>query len=298
MKQERIGGTVHRERTSLDAAYAYCERLAKTHYENFTIGSWFLPQRIKKHLYAIYGFSRFVDDLGDEAPGGPEDRLMLLDLWEAELKRCYEGTPEHIIMIALQDTIRRFSIPPDPFLKLIEANRIDQRISRYPTFEDLLYYCDHSANPVGHLVLYLFGYSDAERQQLSDHTCTALQLTNFWQDIARDLDRDRIYLPLEDMERFDCSEAMLRRGRVDERFAALLTFEIERTWDMFAEGLKLVDRVDRRLRRDLKLFTLGGMKVLDAIERCDYDVFNRRPTLSRWRKAGLMIRMAFGRIGG
>jgi len=272
---------------TLAEAFAYCRRLAHSHYENFTVASWLLPRETRRHIYAVYAFCRHADDLGDEALG---DRLRLLDEWEADLRRCYDWTASHPILVALQDTIRRFAIPSEPFLKLIEANRMDQRTSRYPTFPALLHYCDHSANPVGHLVLYLFGYSDPERQRLADATCTALQLTNFWQDIATDLSKGRIYIPLEDMERFAYSGEELQRGIVNDSFRALMAFELRRTRELFAEGLKLLDMVDGRLRLDFKLFSLGGLAVLTAIERSGYDVFGRRPKLSRRQKAWLFLR--------
>lgn len=268
-------------------AFIYCQRLAVSHYENFSVASWLLPRALRRHVYAVYAFCRHVDDLGDEAPG---DRLGLLDEWQAELERCYHSTPRHPILVALRETIRCFAIPPQPFLKLIEANRMDQRISRYPTFEELLRYCDHSANPVGHLFLYLFGYADAERQRVADATCTALQLTNFWQDIAVDLGKGRVYIPQEDMARFGYSEEGLERGVADDSFRALMAFEVGRTRELFAKGLGLLDRVDGRLRVDLKLFSLGGLAVLEALERNGYDVFRRRPRLSRWRKAALFVR--------
>jgi squalene synthase HpnC len=265
----------------------YCQRLARNHYENFTVGSWLLPRALRRHVYAVYAFCRHVDDLGDEAPG---DRLRLLDDWQAELERCYDSTPSHPVFVALQETIRRFAITPQPFLKLIEANRMDQRTSRYRTFDELLHYCDHSANPVGHLFLYLFGYADAERQGLADATCTALQLTNFWQDIAVDLGKGRVYIPQEDMARFGYSEEELEQGIVNDSFRALLAFEVGRTRDLFAKGLRLLDMVDGRLKVDLKLFSLGGLAVLKALESNGYDVFRRRPRLSRWRKAALFVR--------
>lgn len=268
-------------------AFTYCQRLALSHYENFTVASWLLPRAVRRHVYAVYAFCRYVDDLGDEAPG---DRLKLLDDWQAQLERCYGSTPGHPILVALRETIRRFAIPPEPFLKLIEANRMDQRISRYPTFEELLRYCDHSANPVGHLFLYLFGYADAERQRLADATCTALQLTNFWQDIAVDRGKGRVYVPQEDIARFGYSEEELERGIVNDSFRALMAFEVSRTRELFAEGLGLLDLVDGRLKVDLRLFSLGGLAVLEALERNDYDVFHRRPRLSRWQKAALFVR--------
>jgi squalene synthase HpnC len=271
----------------LSDAFAYCQRVALSHYENFTVGSWLLPRALRRHVYAVYAFCRHVDDLGDEAPG---ERLTLLDDWQAELERCYHSAPRHPILVALQETIRCFAIPPQPFLKLIEANRMDQRTSRYPSFAELLNYCDHSANPVGHLFLYLFGYADAERQGLADATCTALQLTNFWQDISVDLNKGRVYIPQEDMARFGYREEDLEQGIVNDSFRTLMAFEVDRTRELFAKGLGLLDMVDGRLKVDVKLFSLGGLAVLEALERNGYDVFRRRPRLSRWRKASLFVR--------
>jgi squalene synthase HpnC len=214
-------------------------------------------------------------------------RLALLDIWQSELETCYAGTPEHPVMVALQETIQTFDLPPEPFLKLIEANRMDQRRQRYPTYADLLHYCDHSANPVGHLFLYLFGYRDEERQRLADATCTALQLTNFWQDVARDYAKGRIYLPQEDLVRFSYTEEELSRGVVNRNFRQLLSFQVERAMELFREGAALVNTLDGAVKLDVALFTRGGVAVLDAIRRQDYDVLTARPKLSRGRKAGL-----------
>jgi squalene synthase HpnC len=271
----------------LAEAYAYCRRQATSHYENFTIVSWLLPRALRPHMYAVYAYCRGVDDLGDESPG---DRLSLLDGWEAELLRCYEGAAREPAFIALQETIRRFDIPREPFLRLIEANRMDQRINRYRTYEDLLAYCESSANPVGHLVLYLFGYRDEERRRLSDATCTALQLTNFWQDVRRDMEKGRIYIPLADMERFGYGEADLQALRFDGRFRDLMAYQVRRTRGLFRRGLELIPMVRGRLRLDLKLFSLGGLAVLEDIEACGYDTLSRRPELSRARKALLALR--------
>ena len=189
--------------------------------------------------------------------------------------------------MALAETIRRFSIPIEPFLKLIEANRIDQRTHRHRTYEDLLFYCDHSANPVGRLFLYLFGYDDPERQRLSDATCTALQLTNFWQDVRRDLEMGRIYIPQEDMGRFGCTEDQLREGVADDAFRELMRFEVERARGLFREGAALVDAVEGIVRLDIALFTEGGLHILNAIERQGYDVLSRRPALSKLARTRL-----------
>jgi len=255
--------------------------------ENFTVASWLLPRALRKHMYAVYAYCRGVDDLGDEANG---DRLALLDEWERELLACYEGEPVDIRFIALQRTIRRFDIPPEPFLRLIEANRRDQRVQRYATFGDLLEYCSYSANPVGELVLHLFGYRDEKRRRLSDATCTALQLTNFWQDVGRDLDKGRVYIPQWDMERFGYSEADLMERRHSPQFRRLMIFQVERTRAYFEEGLELVPLVSGRLRFDLRLFSLGGLAVLEAIERMDYDVLRKRPALSGVQKALVAVR--------
>lgn len=294
----RLSGQEHAAGAILAEAQAHCRRLATSHYENFTVGSWFLPRWALQHTYNIYAYCRSVDDLGDEAEG---DRLALLDQWEEDVRRCYTGTPSHPVLLALQQTIRQYDIPSEPFLKLVEANRLDQRRAHHPTYADLLHYCDHSANPVGHLVLYLFGYRDRERQALADCTCTALQLTNFWQDIAIDLRKGRIYLPLEDLERFGYSQEELRLGVVNRRFVALMQFEVARARQLFAQGLPLVDLVAGQLRLDLRLFSLGGLRLLDAIERRGYDVFRQRPALSRWEKGWLLLRglaplaLSFGR---
>ena len=238
-------------------------------------------------MYAIYAYCRGVDDLGDETEG---DRSGLLDQWERELKACYGGRPYAPHFVALQHTIRRFHIPPEPFLRLIEANRRDQRVNGYATFDALLDYCSYSANPVGELVLYLFGYQDERRRRLSDATCTALQLANFWQDISQDLRKGRIYIPQEDMGLFGYSEAELRERQYNRNFRRLVKFEVSRTREYFEEGLALVPLVSGRLRFDLKLFSLGGLAVLKAIEGANYDVLTRRPQISGAQKAVLGMR--------
>lgn len=270
-----------------DEAFAYCRALARRHYENFTVASWFLPRWARPHMYSVYAYCRGVDDLGDEAQG---DRLALLDEWEAELRRCYAGAPSHPTFVALQRTIQEFAIPPEPFLKLIQANRMDQHTNRYQTYADLLHYCEHSANPVGHLVLYLFGYRDPERQRLADATCTALQLANFWQDVWRDWLLGRIYIPLEEMRLFGYDEEQLARRKYNLSFRRLMAFQVERARGLFVQGLPLADKVAGRLKLDLKLFSLGGLAVLDAIQAIDYDVLHQRPIISKAKKAWLVAR--------
>ena len=274
--------------STLAAAYARCEAIARGHYENFTVASWFLPRDKRPHFYALYAYCRGVDDLGDEASG---DRLALLDRWQRDLEGCYrDEPPDDPIFLALRETIRRFDIPREPFRRLIEANRRDQRVAEYPTYADLLEYCSYSANPVGHLVLYLFGYRDAERQALADHTCTALQLANFWQDVAVDWGKGRLYLPVEDLDRFGYRREDLARGVVNDAFRRLMAFEIDRTRALFAAGAALVDCVGPDLRLDLRLFSLGGLAILDAIERRQYNVLTHRPTLTKWDRVRLLAR--------
>ena len=271
---------------SVEQAYEQCAALAKSHYENFTVVSRFLPREVRRHLYAIYAFCRTVDDLGDEHSG---DRLAALDDWEQDLRKCYDSEPAHPYLKALQHTIREFDIPSEPFLRLVEANRMDQGSNRFESYDDLDFYCQHSANPVGRLVLYVFGYGDEFRQRLSDATCTALQLANFWQDVARDHAMGRIYIPLEDMRRFGYSEEELDRGVVNGAFRSLMAFEVERARALFAEGEKLIDTLDGPFKLDVALFTKGGSKVLDMIEQRGFDVLSSRPALSRFSKFRLML---------
>lgn len=269
-------------------AYARCARLAARHYENFTVASHLVPREKRPHMHAIYAFCRGVDDLGDEFPG---DRPGALDAWEAELRRCYGGRPERPEFRALQATIRRFELPIAPFLALIEANRRDQVQNRYPTFADLRAYCACSAEPVGRLVLALWGFRDPERQRLSDATCTALQLANFWQDVRRDLEeRDRLYLPLEDLDRFGLRVDDLRAGRADRRLRDLLAMETARARRLFATGSRLEGLVPGRLAIQLRLYRLGGEAVLDALEKQGFDSLTHRPVVGRSRKAAIALR--------
>lgn len=270
-------------------ALDYCRRLARSHYENFALASLLVPGRMRQHIYNLYAFCRWADDLGDEV-GEPARSLELLDWWGNELEACFAGRAVHPVYVALSRTIAEFELPIHPFRDLISAFRQDQTVTRYGTYGQLLDYCRRSANPVGRLYLRMFGYQDEERTRLSDCTCTALQLANFWQDVARDLAKGRIYLPLEDMERFGYSEAELLAGECNQQFVCLMRFEVERTRELFAEGLPLARMVNRRVRRDIQLFSQGGLAVLDLIERQGYDTLSRRPALSRARKLGLFVR--------
>jgi len=276
-------------------AREYCRRLARSHYENFSVASWFLPGHLRQHFFNVYAYCRISDDLGDEV-GDAATSLQLLDQWETELNACYDGHPRHPVFVALAETVRTFNIPKYEFADLLTAFRQDQTVGRYETFNDLLGYCRYSANPVGHLVLYLCGYQDSERQLLSDFTCTALQLANFWQDVSSDFVRGRIYLPLEDLRRFGVDEATIRGGENSPAFCSMMKFEVERAREWFAQGLPLIAKVDRALATDLELFSRGGQEILNAIERQDYAVLGRRPAISKARKLALVARAALGKL--
>jgi squalene synthase HpnC len=280
---------------SLAEALVYCERLARTHYENFSVATWFLPRRVQPHFYSLYAYCRISDDLGDEV-GDPQLSLQLLDEWQAELDACYLGHARHPVFVALAETIKACDIPKDPFTNLLKAFRQDQTTTRYQSFEDLLGYCENSANPVGRLVLYACGYRDPERQELSDFTCTALQLANFWQDVGVDYGKGRIYLPLNDMSRFGVPEQVIACRRATPGFLRLMEFEVERARDWFERGLPLVAKVDRELAIDIELFTRGGQAILNAIEKQDFDVLRARPAISKPRKLALVARAALGKL--
>ncbi len=272
-------------------AQQYCRRLARSHYENFSVASWFLPKRLRQHFFNVYAYCRISDDLGDEV-GDPAASLRLLDQWEAELNACYSGNPRHPVFVALAETVRTFDIPKQPFADLLTAFRRDQTVTRYQTFEDLLGYCHYSANPVGHLVLYLCGYRDEERQSLSDFTCTALQLANFWQDVSADYAKGRIYLPLEDLRHYGVTEQDIAAERNTAAFCEMMHFEVERAREWFERGLPLVKKVDRELAVDLDLFSRGGQEILDAIENQGFNVLGNRPSISKARKLALVARAA------
>jgi squalene synthase HpnC len=280
---------------SLDEAREYCRRLARSHYENFSVATWFLPERFRQDFFNVYAYCRISDDLGDEV-GDAQASLNLLDQWQAELDACYAGRPRHPVFVALAETITRCEIPKHEFSDLLSAFRQDQTVRRYETFEDVLGYCKNSANPVGHLVLYVCGYRDAERQRLSDYTCTALQLANFWQDVGVDYQKGRIYLPLESLRRFGVSEAEIGAQRNTASFCAMLKFEVERSREWFERGLPLIDKLDRELAIDIELFSRGGQEILKAIERQGFAVLGHRPEISKARKLSLLARAAFRKL--
>jgi len=310
---------------SLAEARAFCERLARRHYENFSVATWFLPARLRPHFYSVYAYCRISDDLGDEV-GDPSESLRLLDEWEEELNATYDslanvaagkGTgsavaqssslrggglppeangPRHPVFIALRETIRACNIPRQPFADLLKAFRQDQSTGRYRTFDDVLAYCRYSANPVGRLVLYACGYSDHERQQLSDFTCTALQLANFWQDVWPDYGKGRIYIPLDDMQQYAVREQDIAARRATPEFRRLMKFEVERAREWFERGLPLARTLDKELAVDIELFSRGGQEILNAIERHNFDVLTTRPAISKSRKLALVARAALGKL--
>ena len=261
---------------ALAQAYEFCSRLAQSHYENFTVASWLMPRAMRKHMHAIYAYARMADDFADE-----EHDPAKLDEWERELDLAYAGAPRHPVFVALADTARRFDIPRDPFADLLRAFRSDLDFRGFETLGDLLGYSRYSANPVGRLVLYLFGYRDAERQRLSDQVCSGLQLANFWQDVAIDLEKGRVYLPRQDMTRFGVSVEDLRLHNTNSNFAALMRHEVARARELLVSGGPLAAMVDKRLSRDIRMFVGGGLAILRAIERADYDVFRHRPSLGK-----------------
>ena len=288
---------------TLEEARAYCRRLAETHYENFHVASWFLPKALRPHFHAIYAYCRISDDLGDEV-GGTAEALALLEVWGQELEACYVGKSRHPVFVALEETIKECGIPKELFADLLTAFRQDQMVTRYTTMEDLLGYCRYSANPVGRLVLYACGEADEERFLLSDATCTALQLANFWQDVREDYARGRVYLPQKDMQFYHVSDVNIGEGIATPEFRALMHCEVEYARGLFEKGLPLIGLVNRELAVDLDLFSRGGLEILRAIEQRDYDVLSARPAISKSTKARLALRavgarlLPFLRLGG
>jgi squalene synthase HpnC len=280
---------------SPELAQQYTRWLATHHYENFTVVSWLLPRRLHQHFYNVYAYCRWADDLGDELPGAGR-ALELLDSWEAELHNTYSGRPTHPVFVALARTIRAFDIPIETFTDLLRAFRQDQTVHRYADWNSVLEYCRFSANPVGRLVLYLGGYRDAERQGLSDSICTALQLANFWQDVSRDLEKGRIYIPLDAMQAHGVPEEELLARKFSNRYAGLMHDLAARTRVLFAAGAPLSQRVVPELRVDIELFCRGGLAVLDAIAAIGYDTLHHRPALSRMRQIRLLGRAFWFRM--
>jgi squalene synthase HpnC len=273
-------------------AYEYCARLAQSHYENFTIASVLMPREMRPSMHAIYAYARMADDFADE-----DHDLGKLDDWQRELDLCYAGAPQHPVFVALADTVKRYDIPRQPFDDLLVAFRSDVNFAGFETLDEILSnYTRYSANPVGRLVLYLFGYRDEERQRLSDLVCSGLQLANFWQDVAIDLEKGRIYFPRADLREFGVTASDLEKRVATPEFLKLMRHEVEVARDLLRRGAELHRMVDRRLSRDILMFAGGGLAILRSIERVDYDVFNRRPKLTRFDYLKLGINAMIGRL--
>lgn len=281
---------------SLAESRAYCRRLAAAHYENFTVASRLLPRALRQHFANVYAYCRWADDLADETES-PQRGLELLDWWEAQVRDCYAGVCSHPVFVALADTIAEFSIPLEPWLDLLTAFRRDQHVTRYETFDELLDYCRYSANPVGRLVLYLGRVHDEARGVLSDSVCTGLQLANHWQDVARDYRRGRVYLPQAACRAHGYTAEMLARGECNAAFRSLLAEQAAAAERYLRAGLPLVELMPRGLRGDVWLFIQGGLRILAHIRRQHYDVWRRRPTVSKLEKLGLLAGCVLRNLG-
>jgi squalene synthase HpnC len=273
---------------TLDESLAYTRWLATHHYENFNVVSFLLPKRLHQDFYNVYSFCRWADDLGDEI-GDTQESLRLLAWWRTQLQAMYAGHASHPVFVALQSTAERHELPQQTFDDLIKAFEQDQVVTRYRNFEELFEYCRYSANPVGRLVLGLCGYHDGARRALSDATCTALQLANFWQDVIVDLEKDRVYLPLDILDKHGYPVEALFERRFDQRFRAAMRESVGVARELFLKGLPLAGQVDRRLAIDLELFSRGGLKILEKIEQQDYNVLRGRPKISKVERVGLLL---------
>jgi len=267
----------------------YCRRLARRHYENFTVASFFLPRRLRRHFYHVYAYCRWADDLADET-GDPRRSLALLGWWERQLRECYEGKARHPVFTALSETIRKFEIPVDPWLDLLVAFRQDQRVTRYETWDELVQYCRYSANPVGRLVLYLGRCHTERKARLADAICTGLQLANFWQGVAGDFDRGRIYLPQADCRRYGYGERDFARRECNEAFRLLLAAAVDRAEGWLRRGAPLIELMPFKLKLQVALFVRGGLEILDAIRRQNFDVWTARPVVPKMKKLKIFAR--------
>ncbi len=275
---------------TLDDAFAHCRKIALGHYENFPVGSVLIPKRHRKHVYAIYAFARAADDFADEGKLSPAERLERLDDWRQKLDACVMGKADDPVFFALAETIREYRLPVRLFHDLLDAFTLDVKKSRHATFDELLEYSRCSANPVGRLILLLFGYRDDALHRMSDCICTALQLTNFWQDILIDLEKDRLYLPLSEFERFGYRLDDLRAHRYTPQYVAMLEDLANRTQDLFDRGKPLCRRVGGRLGIELRLVWLGGTSILESLRANRFNVFERRPTIGTGKKMEILLK--------
>ncbi len=276
--------------TPLDEAQAYCRRLAQSHYENFTVASRLFPRHLDQHLCNVYAYCRWADDLADES--AKEDALPLLDWWQRLLDAAYAGEASHPVFVALRETISQFQLPREPLADLLVAFRRDQTQNRYETLGDLLTYCDKSANPVGRIVLYLGRSGEEENCRLSDSICTGLQLANFWQDVKRDYERGRVYIPQENCRAAGWDETRFAAGKCNDAFRAMLRPLVEEATERLAVRERLAQQVDRELRLPIRVFAAGGEAILAAIRRSGYDVWSRRPTVGRFSKLKILAAAA------
>jgi squalene synthase HpnC len=269
-------------------AEQYTRWLATHHYENFHVVSFLLPKKLHQDFYNVYSFCRWADDLGDEI-GDTAESLRLLGWWRGELEAMYRGQVQHPVFVALEGTARKYQLPQQLFADLISAFEHDQRVTRYANWDEVFEYCRCSANPVGRLVLRLCGYSDDQRDRMSDATCTALQLANFWQDVTVDLEKDRVYLPQDLFARHGYTLDDLRAGTFNAAFQNVMRDAVDVARKLFIQGLPLVKTVDKRLAFDLELFSRGGMRVLEKIEQQNYNVLAARPAISKFERVQLLV---------
>ncbi len=269
--------------------------LAKTHYENFPVGSLLLPKELKRAIHLVYAFARVADDIADEGNDTQEIRLAHLDEWENQLKRAFAGEKDDPFFKELAETSTKYAIPPLLFYDLIDAFRMDARGTKYKTFDDVLLYCRHSANPIGRILLYLLDCVTDETCWESDSLCTALQLTNFWQDLSIDIERNRLYIPSDDMERFGLTAEELINARGTGSVQALLKFEVGRTRNFFLAGKPLLHSIDKRFSFELRLTYNGGMRILEKVESLKDNILGRRPTLSKFDWFSIVARSLVSR---
>jgi squalene synthase HpnC len=272
-------------------AYDYCEEFARAHTESYPVASRFVPPELRPHLVALYAFARSADDFADE-PEYEGRRAEALDRWEEALHRCFHGEAEHPVFIALSDTIEKRDLPVPPLHDMLTAFRMDMEVRRYATFQALRGYTVRSADPVGRLLLALFGYRDPALVRYADELSTALQLTNFWQDVAADAARDHVYIPAEDLHHFGLAEADVKALKLTPAMKNLLRFEVARTRALYERGRPLLDKVGKDLRMELTLIWLVGNTILDKIEAADFDIFAHRPSIRRRDQAVIMARAA------
>jgi len=274
---------------SVDDAFEYCEQLTRSHYENFPVASFFLPRDKRKYVAAIYAFARTADDFADEPGMTPAERIEAINDWDEQLLLSRNVSPRHPVFIALSKTIERFEIPVELLRNLLQAFRSDVTTNRYETFEQVLQYCQYSANPVGRLVLLLFNYRSEELMAYSDSICTALQLANFWQDLSVDLQKNRVYLPQEDFRRFRYAEERLLAREYNNEFRNLMAFQVKRTEELFRKGKPLLSEVGKDLALELRLTWNGGMRILQKVAELKYNTLTRRPMLTGFDKAVVLV---------